>query len=355
LDNERKQNELDGKSNAFERAFAFLKDHYILIDIILVLLGIIFVAVIKYWSPNATFQSTFENIGTGLIAAAITDTMVRNFVIAQQKEDEKQERREAQIRFDYATRQDGIVTILGVKRATLVPAIKDEKYHTEKLDLLGVVLGGALDEMARDSETKILKRVLMNHVRFRAIFVDPEAAFIQQRWKEDRHSSVDSLIKMIQTSVTNSIEIYKKLCIVYVDCVKKHVDLRNQSDELIIKLTDSCPYISIYRAGDNFRWGLYLSSALGSESPMFLTRRGMGQSQTDLADMLNDHFKHLLNAELVIHPGAGKLVSYSPGGIPNLDTALAGRILESDAMEQLLGPNWAKTNETFELKVRAIK
>ena len=349
------KNEIAGKSNVFQRTFKYLKEYFVLIDIILILSGWISIAVIKYWLPSLTFQSTLENIGTGLIAAAITDILVRNFIRSLQEEKEIQTRREMQLRLDYASIQDGIVTILDIKRSRLVPSIKDEKLHAEKVDLLGVALGAVLEETACDVENKLLIRVLRNGVRFRAIFIDPEAPIVKQRWEEDKHSSIGSLIDMIKQSVRNSIEIYKKMCEVYLDCVKKRIDLRNVSNELIIKLTDSCPYLTIYRVDDDYRWGLYLSSAQGSESPLFLTRRGVGRKQTDLADMLNDHFKNLLVKPLVGHPGPGKLVSYTPGGIPNLDVDLACRILGPGMMVKLLGSNWHTVNETFEQRVKAVR
>jgi len=81
----------------------------------------------------------------------------------------------------------------------------------------------------------------------------------------------------------------------------------------------------------------------------------MGQSQTDLADMMNDHINSLLSRSLMMNPGKGTLVSYTPGGIPNLDVTLAGRIVKPVTMVELLGENWASINEAFASKVRNAK
>ena len=44
----------------------------LVVGTILILLGVICVGMVQYWSADPTYRSTWENIGTGLIAAAIT-------------------------------------------------------------------------------------------------------------------------------------------------------------------------------------------------------------------------------------------------------------------------------------------
>ncbi len=68
--------------------------------------------------------------------------------------------------------------------------------------------------------------------------------------------------------------------------------------------------------------------------------------------MLNDHFKYLLGKPLTLKPGAGKLVSFTPGGIPNLDVNLAARILGVNEMVELLDKDWATVNKTFAHKAK---
>ena len=287
------------------------------IDIIVMLVGLVLLLT-EDLIDQPRIQLLVSSLGISLLTAGIVSLILHNFKVKP--------------------RPVAGMRILATSRNELKQAFKNQKYTAKKIDLLGITLGEALNEMVSDSTNRMLKRVMFERVRLRMILIHPKAPFLVQRAQDDGIEH-DALLDNQRESVRNALKIYTRLLKLYKDGSKR--DLRNIGEEFVIKLVDVCPYFTIDRIDDTIRWGLYTSASAGLQSPMFgVTDNLLFPEHHAIFDRIKQHWYNLLNGRLLYCEGTGELVRYIPGTVPYLNRDLADSILTKAEVDQILSKTW---------------
>ena len=251
-----------------------------------------------------------EAIGVGLLAAALVNILDRAITLEPTPLPPEPIQR---------------IEVTAEKRLVTPQAIWDLKYQTPKVDIVGISLTHALEEIVDDPSQKIIDRLLKHNLQMRLFFVHPESPYLHQRAAEDKRGLTE-LINRQKRVVQLSLSFYNQLSSAY-ELAKNAGTLNTHATgSLQIKLLEFCPYVSMFRLGeDDIYWGLYTSGTQGVNLPLFKTN-----STTDpsLYKHLHQHIHSLLERD-VKYPS---LVSMSQMGKPSVNQEVINSILGPDAL-----------------------
>lgn len=180
------------------------------------------------------------------------------------------------------------VRIVANDRKTLDREYRERKYFAHTVDIVSMALSNALNELATDSEHKLLKRVLFNNAHVRLMFVAPTSEYLRQRALEDG-DSFDQLQAFLRRSVRRSIEIYQRLKTLHEEA---DTEGRLQSvavGSLEIRVTEFCPHFTIYRTDDSLLFGIYTAAAKGLDSAVLQIQK----SHDAIFQQVSGHFNSL--------------------------------------------------------------
>lgn len=202
------------------------------------------------------------------------------------------------------------VILASYRRKDTAREILELKYNATKVDILGVTLNHALEEIVKDRKQTIIKNLLFHNLQLRLFLVHPNSSYLSQRAVED-NEDISLLVARQKATVAKCAEFYKLLRKRY-DIEKRNGTLDTRlTGTLQIKLLDFCPYISIYRINeDRIYWGLYTSGTTGVNLPLFLTTP---ERDPELYAHLHDHIHGLMRRDqsypdLVRMPSMGEPV-----------------------------------------------
>lgn len=245
-----------------------------------------------------------EALGTGLVAAAAINILDRALTIEQPPS------------------QPTRIEVVAEKRIATPQKIYDLKYDTSKVDIIGISLNHVFEELVNDPAQRIIDRLLRHNLQLRLFFMHPDATFLIQRAREDNWDHKD-IIERQKRAVKLCQVFYEQLRAAYDAALNARVLNTHQTGSLQIKLLDFCPYITIYRIGEEeIYWGLYTSSATGVNLPLYRTSNIHDPS---LYKNLHQHIHGLIDRDLK-YPD---LVSMPEMGAPEINTELLGKILKT--------------------------
>jgi len=165
---------------------------------------------------------------------------------------------------------------------------KTSKYSSKTVDILGLALTGVLHELSSDETDAFVNRVLLNGTRARLMFVSPNSSYLDQRSMEDG-DSVEHLQGLLKESVRLSVKLFVRLR----NCHQKYRQALSLVPDKIgafdIRITDYCPYFTIYRTDELMLWGLYTASVLGLHSSVLHVR----EANTILYRQMLEHFNSM--------------------------------------------------------------
>lgn len=221
------------------------------------------------------------------------------------------------------------VEIISKSKLDFNPKIHETKHTAKKIDMLGVSLYNFLGEIVRDSEQKMMKRLVDEDVRLRILFVNPMSDYLKQRSIEDDSKQLVALINRQQESIKNCLRFYKQLS-TYYQVLDKTPDIPR--GRVQIKLTDYCPYVSIERYDFDIFWSFYSSDTDGVHNPQFLATF---EENYHVFDKLKKHFSQLMNERYYDESQNLFLVTMGVGG-PCLNRTLAERLLDKETVASLI-------------------
>lgn len=263
--------------------------YFIAVNVGLSLAGacLIFIGIIN---GGVLLRPILEAIGIGLLAAGAINILDRALNLEQPSEK--------------PTR----IEVTAEKRLATPQEVFDKKYATTKVDIIGVSLTHLFEELLNDPGQNIIHRLLYDNLQLRIFFSHPESMFLIQRANEDRMSLAE--LKKRQKHIIELVVLfYKQLRAAY-DAAKQGGTLdTHKTGSLQIKLLDYCPYITLYRLGEEeIYWGLYLSHTQGVNLPLFRT---MNAVDPTLYRHLHQHIHGLMDRDtkypdLVSMPELGK-------------------------------------------------
>lgn len=277
------------------------RKYFTAVNVIIGLVGIICIyqGVVSHGNPF------WDAIGTGLVAAAAVNILDRA------------------VRLEPPSIPKPRIEVMSDKRidtSEAMQSIHELKYKTSKVDLIGVSLIHVLEEFDEEPD-RIINRLLRNNLQLRLLFVHPDSKYLEQRAREDKWDVAD-LVKRQKRAVDLSVKFYNNLRHAYDKAVSEKSLNTHKTGSLQIKLLDFCPYMTIYRVGeDEIYWGLYTSNMSGVNLPLFKTVLAQDPM---LYKHLHQHIHGLIERDLK-YPD---LVSMSDMGEPLLNKELVKKILE---------------------------
>ena len=275
--------------------------YFIVVNIGLCLVGVVCI-LIGIIVADLLLKPLLEAIGIGLLAAGAVNILDRSLTLEPppvpiQRVEVVSERR-------IATPQD----------------ILNLKYEAAKVDIIGVSLTHALEEIINDPRQKIINRLLKHNLQLRLFMVHPCSEYLKQRAREDKQDIVE-LVNSQKHSVQLCVKLFDQLSEAYKAATTAKTLNTHLTGNLQIKLLDFCPYMSIYRINEgDIYWGLYTSDKSGVNLPLF--RTSASQDPT-LYKHLHQHIHGLMERD-VKYPD---LVSMSELGRPILGESLVAEIL----------------------------
>ncbi|MDR3576178.1 MAG: hypothetical protein P4L50_20105 [Anaerolineaceae bacterium] len=254
--------------------------NFLYINIILFAFGIIAI-LIGIILGGTLVLPLLEAVGTGLIAASGVNLLDRYFSVEMPS-------------VPPLPPPPGLgekVVLAATKRCLTSPDILNSKFSAAKVDIIGVTLNHALEELTKDGGKQIIENLLFHNLQLRLFLVHPASAYLKQRAEEDN----DNYEKLVQRQIASVKECEKFFQLLkkryLIEKGKGRLDTRF-TGSLHIKLLDFCPYISVFRINDDkIYWGLYTSGATGLNLPLFLTTT---ERDPDLYAQLHDHIHGLM-------------------------------------------------------------
>ena len=278
---------------------------FVAVNVIICLVGIICV----FWGIDLKTEIAtplLDAIGIGLLAAGAVNILDRSLTLESPSVPKP--------RIEVASDKR-------IDTTEVMQSIHELKYKTNKVDIVGVSLTHVLEEFKEDPD-KIISRLLRNNLQLRLFFVHPNSKYLEQRAQEDKWDITD-LMKRQKYAVGLSVEFYNELRRAYDKAVSEKTLNTHKTGSLQIKLLDFCPYITVYRIGEEeIYWGLYTSHTSGTNLPLFKT--ALAQDPM-LYRHLHQHIHGLMERDLK-YPD---LVSMSEMGEPILNNDLVKKIMES--------------------------
>ena len=99
------------------------------LDIILILAGIVSILISGYLPNGSVVEKLLENLGTGLVAAAVVSVLIRQLLAGEQ--------------------DNSLVPIASANRLDLEREYVQRKYTAQRLDIVSIALTGALESITR--------------------------------------------------------------------------------------------------------------------------------------------------------------------------------------------------------------
>ncbi len=277
--------------------------HYMLINLLLLALGIIviLIGIIQ----GAVWRPLLESIGIGLLAAAAVNMIDRIFEV---------EKTESVPVPPQPTVGEKIV-LAAYKRCLTPPEIHNLKFTASKVDIVGITLNHAVEELIKDEGKQIIENLLFHNLQLRLFMMHPCSPYLQQRIIEDNDNEIDFMNRQREAV---------KGCVRFYELLKKRYDAEKRKGKLDtrfvgslqIKLLNFCPYMSIFRINDDrIYWGLYTSGATGLNLPLYLTTT---ERDPSLYAQLHDHIHGLMDRDTTYDD----LVMMANVSAPKLDLAV---------------------------------
>jgi hypothetical protein len=180
------------------------------------------------------------------------------------------------------------IRIVANDRKALDRDYRERKFSAHTIDIVSIALSNALDELATDSENRLLRRVLFNDVHVRLMFVAPTSQCVRQRALEDG-DSFDQLQALLRRSVRRSVEVYQRLKALHEEA-ETEGRLRGVAVGLFeIRVTEFCPHFTIYRTDDSILLGIYTAGAKGLDSAVLQVQK----SHDAMFQQVAGHFNSL--------------------------------------------------------------
>lgn len=221
-----------------------------------------------------------EAIGIGLLAAGAINIFDRAISLEPPPPPQEQVQR---------------IEVIAEKRIATPQFVHDLKYTTSKMDVIGVSLTYILEELINDPGQRIIDRLLKDNLQMRLFFVHPASSYLEQRAREDK-MAYSELVKRQKHAVELSKLFYEQLRTAYDTADKAGTLNTHKTGNLQIKLLDFCPYMTIYRLGEEeIYWGLYTSSTSGVNLPLFRTTL---KNDPSLHKQLHQHIHGLLERDV---------------------------------------------------------
>ena len=130
------------------------------------------------------------------------------------------------------------IQMVSHSRASRDQDIHKLKRTARKIDMAGISLKDFWEEITHDPDQKMINRIVNEDIRFRVIFVHPDAAYLTQRWVEDDKESLDELRDIQKDTVELCVTFYKNLTNYYHS--NKNSPLKPK-DRFKVKLTKFLP------------------------------------------------------------------------------------------------------------------
>lgn len=235
-------------------------------DVIVLLLGIILLLA-KIIVPTL-IEDLFQALGTALFAAGLVSMLLQRF----------------------KTKKDhNTVRILTANRQTLSDKYKKRKYNAQKVEILSIALSEALEELVSDQKDILLRKVLLEGVHVKLMFLSPKSLYVKQRALEDSAPE-----KELSDNLVNSVKKVRVLSSKFNDLFE---NLKDQIDptkigSFEIRVIDHCPHFTTYRTNDKILWGLYTSQNRGTHSAVISVEK----ANETLFKQLNGHFESIWNS-----------------------------------------------------------
>lgn len=270
--------------------------YYVSVNIIICLIGVILIMA-GIANGGQFVRPLLEAIGIGLLAAGAINILDRAVTLQPPPPPVTIVPR---------------IEVVAEKRISTPQSILDSKYEASKIDILGVSLTHALEELVNDPGQRIIDRLLKNNLQLRLQFVHPNSPFLEQRAREDKLAHAD-LVKRQRHAVELCKVFYDQLRTAYDTACRAGTLDTHLTGSLQIKLLDFCPYMTIYRLNEDvIYWGIYTSSTQGVNLPLFKTSESADPA---FYKHLHQHIHGLLERDLK-HP---LLVEMPELGEPKMD------------------------------------
>ena len=256
---------------------------YLFINAFLFLSGIIAILVAIILG-GILVQPLLESIGVGLLAASMVNLLDRFFKVEEKKE----------IAPPPPPAKEEKIILAAYKRCNTPTEILDQKFHAEKVDIVGITLNHAIEDLTKGGGKQIIENLLFHNLQLRLFLVHPNAEYLKQRAIEDKDKH-EKLVHRQQEAIKECEVFYKHLLKRYEEEKSKgRLDTRF-TGMLQIKLLDFCPYMSIFRINDDrIYWGLYTSGETGLNMPLYLTT---SERDPNLYAQLHNHIHGLMDLD----------------------------------------------------------
>jgi hypothetical protein len=215
------------------------------------------------------------------------------------------------------------VRIVTDNRRILDAEYRERKYSAQYIDIIGMALSGALDELATDESHRMLRRILFDNAQVRLMFLAPTSEYAKQRAIEDG-DSVEQLRLRLRGAVQRSVDVYVRLKKLFDNEGLKDKTRMASTGSFEIKMTDFCPHFTIFRTDNSILWGIYTASSMGLYSSVLQ----VNTSHDALFRQLQDHFNSVWKAPRLT-PGADEsyLVRFHSHTSPQLNEKLIQEML----------------------------
>ncbi len=272
-----------------------------LLNAVLLLSGVVLV-LLKAYVPQEAFKDLLQALGTALFAVGFVGILLQRLQVPKKN----------------------TVEIATHSRSKLAEEYKTGKYKAKKVDIASIALSGALNEIASDAHDRFLKRVLLENLRSRLIFLSPKSGYVLQRALEDGKQPHE-LTKILSESVREVRRIYEKLADMHEDAVRGGGINSNMVGSLEIRVMDHCPHFTLYRTDDQILWGMYTSNTRGINSAVLR----VGDNNRELFTQLMKHFDTLWMRSIDGQESNTLLRYHDNSGPPTYNEELERFILEN--------------------------
>ena len=155
-----------------------------LVGVVCILMGIIV--------GDTLLKPLLEAIGIGLLAAGAVNILDRSLTLEPPP---------------VAIPRIEVVT---ERRIATPQDILNLKYEAAKVDIIGVSLTHALEEIINDPRQKIINRLLKHNLQLRLFMVHPFSEYLKQRAREDKQDIVE-LVNSQKHSVELCVKLFDQL------------------------------------------------------------------------------------------------------------------------------------------------
>jgi hypothetical protein len=180
------------------------------------------------------------------------------------------------------------VRIVTDNRHNLDKEYREWKYSARYVDIVSLALSGALEELASDSDSRFLKRVVREGAQARLMFLTPTSSYVRQRAMEDG-DTVSGLTAKLLEAVAKVRRVYDRLSDLYQEERNNGQVRLDRAGSLEIKVLDLCPHFTIYRTDESILWGIYTATTMGLYSSVLHVKK----SHDELYQQLLQHFNSL--------------------------------------------------------------